>query len=208
MKVLQLIDIDVALPAEIGLERRRTPLCRWHYRLVGDGLALLREQIESSAMRAGFSLERSEKQSWLRRRDREQWIALVAVSPTRLDITVEDVEALPPARVTEEGIAVNGLELRMPGLAIKPRRERAVPELKTWIGEWEIAECEPSSLSALVLDALRPDGFSCYGPFGIRDASTGDTWTSEASNSHALVKIHATSEAGDKVILSIEVIRS
>lgn len=208
MRVLQLIDFEIPVPAEIALESRRTPMCRWHHRLMGDGLALLREQIESSGIRAGLSRERTEKQSWLRRRDREQWIALVAVSPMRLDVTIEDVEALPASRVTEEGVAVSGLEVRLPGLTIKPRRERAVPELETWIGEWEISDAEPSSISTLVLDALKTVGFRCYGPFGMRDASKGDRWTSEASNSRALVKIHATAQDGGMVVLSIEVIHS
>lgn len=202
---IRFIDVEVSLPSDVVATARPPRDCVMFYRLEGQSVEKVRLQIEKIALALGYDLKRTDRASYLVRREREQRIVVLVTSATRLDVTVDDQEQLPLARVTERGIALGRFVIELEAVRVVSGRERHTPNSTQWIGEWKVFGKDAREVSSMALDALVATGLHSSGTFAPTTPGIGGIWTSESYNPDTLMKIRAKQES-DHVLLQLELI--
>lgn len=201
---LKLIDFDVLLPPDVELITEPPNECVIDHQLDGASVAKIREDIEKAAVEHGYTLHDADARGSRLQRG-ERIIRICASSPSRVFVSVDDVEALPFSQVTPKGIRLGSLALPVTGAArIEPGRERHDQDSRNWVAEWRIYGKKASELATEIHDALLRRPLSSG---GIWPPPRGGIprWHVEASSPKELVQVGITEE-GESLAVHITLI--
>jgi hypothetical protein len=205
ISVSQLIlgEVDVTLPENALVTGGASPPRMRRYRVTGPGVAEVRARVIEAATAVGYTPHRRSKVVTLVRG--RQRIVLRDVDALELSAAAYSLERIPAADLDVPGIALGRFWISLPGarFAKRPAHETVPPAGTTAV--WEVFGKDASEVSSLVLVSLAAHGLLGMGPLVPRDASIGDTWSSDAANLNTLVKVYATQEA-DCVVLKLVLI--
>lgn len=200
MSQLILGDIDVAVPDNVLVTSGASLPRMRRYRVTGPGVDVVRARVVEVAAAVGYVLHGRPNVATLARG--QQRIVVHDVLPLELSVAAYDLERVPAAETDLPGIALGRFWISLPGVRLVKLGEHAAAAPTGTTAEWEVFGQDASTVSTQVLVSLAAHGLSGTGPLAPRDASVGDTWSSDAANPNAFVKVHATQEA-DRVVLKL-----
>jgi len=199
MRTLRLIDIEVALPEDLALETRRPQDGIAFHGISGPSAAQVRDRVEASAAVYGYELERAPQASHLLRR--KQRISMLVPNPTQLDITVDDPEVLPTARIDSRGIVLGQLSIEITASRIVPLKERHDEGSSSWSAEWNVYGKRVDELCSQIHEELVQKGLRSNGIWGPPKGGI-QRWHVEAYSPRRLVKAYISDE-GDHLTLAL-----
>ncbi len=187
---MRFIDIEVEsspdTPMARALDQRGTSL----FEFEGPSVGTLREKIEDGASALGYSVVRSDGVTSLRRGEQ---VVVLSMGPRRLSVRVDDAERLPRSRLSQNGIAIGDISIRLASAnSIVSGRERHDPTANELIGDWRVYGVRPKELLTTIHDELVRQGLRGGGVWDPARDSTMPHWMCEASSIGRFVKAYAT----------------